>query len=427
MRLVPRDLHRGDGTEVQAVDQRRLEQGGAERCVLSDGGDHQGRADLAEHVRLCSLHHARIREQEFTVGERVGEGVAQHDGRSHIHGPLETGLARAVPILGCNFHGARASQPFLDGGVNGVGHSRIGEGGEFGGFVLRGQGRERSELLGKRIGNFSGVSGHDHRRGVDATAAAVVGNRGRHQVYELRPALDLVLADEDLAEARAVHLDGRVVGVLRRGAFVAEDQSPAAAAQDLRGAFMVGWIEPERLRRTAGRDEGLDDPVGRPGLFPARLQDHGYLQGNGRQPKRIHPGRIARHNQPETRGCGVEANPRARLFAQAAIEDSEVEATRQAVQNGPHLPQSRGDLLHVPPHHDKGQTACRGEGLDILLGRLRVALVAQGQRLVQEKARSLMADFQQSITGELHECGARLTDARQVLADDTRVDLAEPR
>ena len=306
---------------------------------------------------------------------------------TQVDGPFESDLARAVPILGRDLHGARASQPFLDGGINGVGHSRIGKGGQSGVFVLGGQRRERPELLGECIGDLRGVSGHDHRRGVDATAAAIVGDRGDHQVNELRPALDLVLADEDLAEARAVHLDGRVAGVLRRGAFVAEDQSPAAAAQDLRGAFVVGRIEPERLRRAAGGDEGLDDPLGRPGLFAAGLQDHWDLQGNRGQPKRVHPGRIARHDQAEAGRSGVEANPRARLFAQAAIEDAEVEAAREAVQNGPHLAQSRGDLLHVPPHHHEGQAARGGEGLDILLGRLRVALVAQRQRLVQEQRR----------------------------------------
>ena len=89
----------------------------------------------------------------------------------------------------------------------------------------------------------------------------------------------------------------------------------------------------------------------------------------------------------------------ARMFAQAAIKNSEVEVSGETVQNGAHLPKSRGDLVHVPPHHDKGQTACGGKGLDVLPTSLRVALVTQGERVIQEKAGSLMADFQQAIAG----------------------------
>ena len=40
VRLVPGDLRRADGAEVQPVDQRRLEQGRTESRVLSDGGDY---------------------------------------------------------------------------------------------------------------------------------------------------------------------------------------------------------------------------------------------------------------------------------------------------------------------------------------------------------------------------------------------------
>ena len=77
-----------------------------------------------------------------------------------------------------------------------------------------GQRRQGAELLRQRLGDLGGVFRHHHGRGVDATAPAIVGNGGNHEVDELRPALDLVLADEDLAVAGAVDLDGRVVGVL---------------------------------------------------------------------------------------------------------------------------------------------------------------------------------------------------------------------
>ena len=64
-------------------------------------------------------------------------------------------------------------------------------------------------------------------------------------------------------------------------------KSASAAAQDFRGAFVVGGVEAERLRRTAGRDQRLDDPAGRPGFLAARLQDDRNLERNGGQPKRV--------------------------------------------------------------------------------------------------------------------------------------------
>ena len=75
-----------------------------------------------------------------------------------------------------------------------------------------------------------------------------------HQVDVIRGQLfDLVLADEDLAEARAVDLDGGIVRVLRGGGLVAEDQRAAAELEDFAGAFVVGGIEAKRLRRARPR------------------------------------------------------------------------------------------------------------------------------------------------------------------------------
>src|ERR1039458_95095 len=103
MRLVPRNLHRGDGAEVQAVDQRRFEQARAESRVLRDGGDYQGRSDLAEHSRLRNLHNARVGTKEFPVGQRVGERIAEHDGGTQIRGAFEGCLtSRFKPETHCN-------------------------------------------------------------------------------------------------------------------------------------------------------------------------------------------------------------------------------------------------------------------------------------------------------------------------------------
>ena len=166
---------------------------------------------------------------------------------------------------------------------------------------------------------------------------------------------------------------------------------------------MVGRVKTERLCRTAGGNKRLDDPPGCPGLLASGLEDHRRLERNGGQPKRVHARRIARHDQAKAGACGIEADPCARLFAKAAVDDAEVEAAGQAVQDGSHLEESRCDLLHVPPHQHERQAARRREGLDVLLGCLRVALVAQRQRLIQEQPGGLLADIKQEVAGKLFE------------------------
>ena len=132
--------------------------------------------------------HAGVGEQEFPVGQRMGERVAPHDGGPQIGGALEGHLAGAVAMLGRDVGGARSLQTLLDRRRQWPRPCGVGKGGEPGVLILRGQRRDRAELSRERLGDLGGVSGHDHRRGVDATAAPIVGNGGDHQVDELRPA-----------------------------------------------------------------------------------------------------------------------------------------------------------------------------------------------------------------------------------------------
>ena len=114
VRLVPRDLHRGDRAEVEALDQRRVEQLLDERGVLGDRGDDQRRADLREHLALRHFDDTRIGAEVFPVGERVRERIAMHDRRAQIDAALELHLARAVAILRGHVRRAGCLQAVLD-------------------------------------------------------------------------------------------------------------------------------------------------------------------------------------------------------------------------------------------------------------------------------------------------------------------------
>ena len=126
---------------------------------------------------------------------------------------------------------------------------------------VAGSGAIGPSFLREGIGDFRAVFRHHHRRGIDATAPAVVGDGASHHINEFRPALDFIFADQNFAEARAVNLDGRIVGVLVRRVLVAENQRPSAGLQNLPRAFVVGRIKTKRFRRTTRGDERLDQAI----------------------------------------------------------------------------------------------------------------------------------------------------------------------
>ena len=79
------------------------------------------------------------------------------------------------------------------------------------------------------------------------------------------------------------------------------------------------------------------------------------------------------------------------------VENREIQPARQAVEHGLHVRQRVMDLLHVAPDHHVRQAAGAAERVDVILRRLRVALVAQRQRAVRETVRPPCAD--NSING----------------------------
>ena len=87
---------------------------------------------------------------------------------------------------------------------------------------------------------------------VDAAAAAVDEDAVDHDVEVLLPLVDLVVAEEDLAEAGAVRLHARVALVLLDGGGAAEDQAARAVLQHRGADVAEAGIDGDGLLRHAG-------------------------------------------------------------------------------------------------------------------------------------------------------------------------------
>src|SRR3954468_146674 len=83
------------------------------------------------------------------------------------------------------------------------------------------------------------------------------------------------------------------------------------------------------------------------------------------------------------------------------------------------------NLLHVAANHHMRQTSCGRQHLQILLRRLRMAFIPEGQRSVEKFVACLGADLDQLIDREALKCGSGFTQSLQILPNNTRVDLAD--
>ena len=285
MRLIPTDLHGADRPDVEAVDVTALEQVVDEGLVLSDGGNDEAVADAAQHFALRNLQNTGVRAKELAVGERVLVVGAPDDGRAQEGAALEFGFAWAVAELRGHIFSTGGFEVVVDGAVDVVSHFDIGEASEAGVFVFGGRRHERAETLGECGGDFLAVFRHDDRRSVDAGTSAVVADGGDHDIEVILPVLDLVLADDDLAPARAMNLHTRIALVHLCHGHVAEDKIATAEFDDFATAFVIGGIKTKGFWRCTCGDEGLDEAKRRPGLLTARLDDHRDLQGDGGQPE----------------------------------------------------------------------------------------------------------------------------------------------
>ena len=125
-----------------------------------------------------------------------------------------------------------------------------------------------------------------------------------HQVEVLLPVVDLVVAQQDLAEAGAVGLHARVALVLLDGRRAAEDQAARAVLQH-RGADVARRRDRCAMASLgdAGLEERLRHAIRRPRLLRAGLEHQADLQRDDRQPERVHAGRVRRQHHAQHRRC----------------------------------------------------------------------------------------------------------------------------
>jgi hypothetical protein len=109
----------------------------------------------------------------------------------------------------------------------------------------------------------------------------------------------------------------------------------------------------------------------------------------------------------------------------ARIENGKIEPARQAVEHGLHVGQGEMNLVHVAPDHDVRQSARATQRLDVLLRRMRVALVTERQRAVEKLLARFGANLDELRDREFFEGRLRFARAREILAHNPGVDLAD--
>src|SRR5689334_9864664 len=116
-----------------------------------------------------------------------------------------------------------------------------------------------------------------HAGAVDAATAGVLEDAVYHDVEVLRPLIHEVIAEDDLAETRAMRLDAGIALVLLDGGGAAEDQATRAVLQHCRTDLAQAGIDGDRFFRDTGLDEGAGHAVWGPGFLWTGLEDESDL------------------------------------------------------------------------------------------------------------------------------------------------------
>src|ERR1043165_893381 len=124
------------------------------------------------------------------------------------------------------------SQALIDNGVDACGDLRIDKRRKLRVLIVCGARNNRRQPLRERFGALVGRRGGPNWRGVDARAAAVIGNRRDHYIEILFPIVDTVFTDDDLAVTWTMNLNTRIVGPRARGRRIAKEQGTTATPQD---------------------------------------------------------------------------------------------------------------------------------------------------------------------------------------------------
>ena len=326
-----------------------------ERLVARHRRAHERRPDRFEHLRLRALDHRDERKHEFLLHDgRLGRIGVNHR-RQQVVRPSRLDEARDVAVLRGDVGDARRLQVGVDRLRNRVGHARDRECRERCVGMFGRQRPNRGQPLRDRVGDLARVTAGPDARAVDAAPPAVDEHALDHHVEMRLPSVDLVVAEQDLREPRAVRLDARIAAVAIDGRLAAEDQAAGEAVEHGGTAVRFARIDRDRFARDAGLGKRRRHAVRRPRLLRSRLQHEPDLHRDDRHPERVDTGRIGRQHQPEHRALRLIADGHAAFLAVAAAEHVEREPARERGQDVPHLAQHERVLLHVRAAHPLGQ------------------------------------------------------------------------
>ncbi len=308
MRLVPGQPVRGQRPDVQPLDGRARHALRDERRVVGESRGREGVADPLQHICLRVFYHARVREQELLVRQRVFRRVAPDDRRQQprARGPPSPAAAcRATPA-------SRRARPgvfspsstmlLIASATSGLANALTSQFGS-----SHGRGLHAGELLRQPVGDRVGVLRRPDRAGVHARPPAVGRDRFHQQVEVLLPVVGLVFAEDDLASSRC--RGSRRGGRSCTGPCCGRRRTPCSGrtAGGCRAdpAWSVGR-KPSTLAgmpalRNACRTRNGVHGSSRPGL-----QQQRNLERERRHPQRMHAGRVRRQHRPEDVGRRVE-------------------------------------------------------------------------------------------------------------------------
>src|SRR5215471_9968083 len=152
--------------------------------------------------------------------------------------------------------GARLRESRLNLGPNLPRRTRHGEGGEARLRVFGRPGRNRSQTLGQRSGDLTGVAGAPDAGTIDAAASAVSEHAVDHHIQVLLPLVHNVITKQNLAEPGPVNLHARVASVTLDGCGSPENHAAVCAPDHFGADVAESGIDRDRLRRYPRLEEG---------------------------------------------------------------------------------------------------------------------------------------------------------------------------
>ena len=290
--------------------------------------------------------------------------------------------------------------------------------------MFRRQRTNGRQPLADRLGNLARVPAGPDAGAVDAASAAVDEDALDHQVEVVLPAIDLIVAEQNLREARAVRLHTRIAAVAIDRGCAAEDEAAGAGVEHGRADVAR---RPDRWRsRRRGMPASKNAAAMRYGVHGScgpGFSTRPHLHRDDRQPQRVHARRVRRQDQTEHRALHLVTDRNAALLTVPGREHVEREPARQRLEDVAHLAQHERVLLHVRAAHALGESRARRLRVDELVGGLRA--IAHGERGVHVQLAGPADARDQIVDRDLAQRVARALGLARVALDQSAVGAAD--